>query len=210
SSFRVAPREFFVPLMETLKERGVAVWVDEIQTFGRTGELFAFQRLDLTPYVDVVTVGKLLQNSAVLFRDEYQPDPGLISGTFAGSTVGMAVGRRIVEKLVSENYLGPQGRISALEQHAREGLARLQADGAIHSFGGIGAMWAFEPASASHEGVKTLLQECYRNGLILYYAGVGDGPYRVRMFLPGGVLTLDEFDEALEILRFSLARLTVA
>jgi len=209
SGFRVAPREFFVPLMETLKEQGIAVWVDEIQTFGRTGELFAFQRLGLTEYVDVVTVGKLLQNSAVLFRDEYQPDPSLISGTFAGSTVGLAVGRRIVEKLVHENYLGLQGKIAILEQLARNGLTRLQADlpGAIHSFGGIGAMWAFEPAEASHEGVKALLQECYRNGLILYYSGAGEGPYRVRMFLPGGVLTVDEFDEALDILRFSISRL---
>jgi hypothetical protein len=28
------------------------------------------------------------------------------------------------------------------------------------------------------------------------------------MFLPGGVLTTEEFDEALDILRFSLARLS--
>ena len=208
SGFRTAPREFFVPLMETLKERGVAVWVDEIQTFGRTGELFAFQRLDLAEYVDVVTVGKLLQNSAVLFRKEYQPDPGLISGTFAGSTVGMAVGRRIVEKLVSENYLGPEGKIAKIEQHTQEGLARLQTDlsGSLRAVSGVGAMWAFEPAKASHEGIKTFLQECYRNGLILYYAGVGEGPYRVRMFLPGGVLSEDELNEGFDILRFSLQR----
>lgn len=209
AGFRTAPREFFIPLMELLKEQGIAVWVDEIQTFGRTGELFAFQRLDLAEYVDVVTVGKLLQNSAVLFRAEYQPDPSLISGTFAGSTVGMAVGRRIVEKLVGENYLGPQGKIAVLEQHVRDGLAQLQTDlpDAIRSFNGIGAMWAVEPVQSSHEGVKALLQECYRNGLILYYAGVGDGPYRIRMFLPGGVLTVDEFDEALDILRFSVEQL---
>lgn len=206
AGFRVAPREFFVPLLETLKEHGVTVWVDEIQTFGRTGELFAFQRFDLAEYVDVVTVGKLLQNSAVLFRKEYQPDPALISGTFAGSTVGMAVGRRIVEKLVQEHYLGPDGRIATLEQHAREQLARLQVErpSTIRAFGGIGAMWSVEPVTASHEGIKALLQECYRNGLILYYAGAGEGPYRLRMFLPAGVLTLDEFDEALDILRFSL------
>jgi 4-aminobutyrate aminotransferase-like enzyme len=206
AGFRVAPREFFAPLMELLKERDVTVWVDEIQTFGRTGELFAFQRLDLAEYVDVVTVGKLLQNSAVLFRDAYQPDPALISGTFAGSTVGMAVGRCIVEKLVQESYLGPNGRIALLEQHTREGLSRLHTDlpGAIHSFHGIGAMWAVEPTHASHDGIKALLQECYRNGLILYYAGVGEGPYILRIFLPGGVLTVDELSEALDILRFSL------
>ncbi|MGE0827201.1 MAG: aminotransferase class III-fold pyridoxal phosphate-dependent enzyme [Candidatus Binatia bacterium] len=208
SGFRTAPREFFVPLMETLKEHGVAVWVDEIQTFGRTGELFAFQRLDLSDYVDVVTVGKLLQNSAVLFRKEYQPDPGLISGTFAGSTVGMAVGCRIVEKLLLEGYLGTAGKIATLGQYVKEGLVRLQAEmpGKIRTVSGVGAMWAFEPLNASHEGIRAFLQECYRNGLILYYAGVGEGPYRVRMFLPGGVVTRDELDEAFALLRFSLTR----
>lgn len=210
SGFQTAPREFFVPLMETLKEREVTVWADEIQTFGRTGELFAFQRLNLAEYVDVVTIGKLLQNSAVLFRQDYLPDPALISGTFAGTTVGMAVGRRIVEKLLHENYVGPEGKIVALEQHARAALTRLQVDtsGAIRAITGIGAMWAFEPTGASHEEIKALLQECYRNGLLLYYAGVGTGPYRVRMFLPGGVATPEDVDEALHILRFSMQQLS--
>ncbi len=209
AGFRVAPRAFFVPLMETLKERGITVWVDEIQTFGRTGELLAFQRFDLAEYVDVVTVGKLLQNSALLFRAEYQPDPALISGTFAGTTVGMAVGRRIVEKLVQENYLGPKGRIVALEHATREQLTRLQQDlpNAICAFAGIGAMWSLEPARASLANIKALLHECYRNGLILYYAGFGEGPYRLRLFLPGGVLTVDELTEAVDILRFSLKQL---
>ncbi len=206
AGFRVAPREFFVPLMELLKERSVTVWVDEIQTFGRTGELFAFQRLGLESYVDVVTIGKMLQNSAVLFREEYQPDPALISGTFAGSTVGMAVGRRIVEKLLQEQYLGPHGKIIALEQHAKEGLEQLRVDaaGKVRAVHGLGSMWAVEPANASYEGIKALVHACYRNGLIVYYAGVGEGPYRLRLFFPGGVLTTEELDEALEILRVSL------
>lgn len=212
AGFRVAPREFFVPLMETLKERGIAIWVDEIQTFGRTGELFAFQRFDLAEYVDVVTVGKLLQNSALLFRADYQPDPALISGTFAGTTVGMAVGRRIVEKLVQEDYLGPNGRIAALEHATREQLTRLQQDlpDVIRTFDGIGAMWSLEPVRASLAAIKALLHECYRNGLILYYSGFGDGPYRLRLFLPGGVLAVDELTEALDILRFSLRQFTTA
>ena len=50
------------------------------------------------------------------------------------------------------------------------------------------------------------LWECYRNGLILYYAGIGAGPYRVRMFLPGGVATPEDVDEALRILRFTMAQ----
>ena len=209
AGFRVAPREFFVPLMEILKERGVCVWVDEVQTFGRTGELFAFQKLALTDYIDVVTVGKLLQNSALLFRAEYQPDPALISGTFAGTTVGLAVGRCIVEKLVQENFLGPHGRIAELGQYAQEGLARLQQElpSCLRSFSGVGAMWSVEPVRASLADIKALLHECYRNGLIAYYSGFEDGPYRLRLFLPGGVLTVDELDEAFAILRFSLLQL---
>ena len=109
-----APREFFVPLLERCCAEGISVWVDEVQTFGRTGELFAFQTLGLGDWVDVVTVGKLVQGSAVLFTKDHAPRPGLVAGTFAGATVGMAVGARIVEKLEGEGWLGANGRIAAL------------------------------------------------------------------------------------------------
>ena len=64
--------------------------------------------------VDVVTVGKVLQGSATLFTQRYNPRPGLIAGTYAGSTVGMAVGARIIERLESDGYLGEKGRIAVL------------------------------------------------------------------------------------------------
>ena len=56
--FTTAPREFYVRLMEMCKEHGVAVWADEVQSFGRTEQMFAFEHFDLGEYVDVVTVGK--------------------------------------------------------------------------------------------------------------------------------------------------------
>jgi 4-aminobutyrate aminotransferase-like enzyme len=80
--------------MGECRDAGVAVWVDEIQTFGRTGEIYAFHQLGLDDYVDVVTIGKMLHCAATLFTAELLPDPGLVSGTFAGSTVRLAVGRR--------------------------------------------------------------------------------------------------------------------
>ena len=73
---RTAPREFFVALMERCRSAGLAVWVDEVQTYARTGELFAHKALELEDYVDVVTAGKALQGSAVLFRRAYNPKPG--------------------------------------------------------------------------------------------------------------------------------------
>ena len=44
--------------MEILKQNNIAIFIDEIQTFGRTEELFAFQYFGLDDFVDVVTRGK--------------------------------------------------------------------------------------------------------------------------------------------------------
>src|SRR6185369_7682432 len=73
--------EFFRALIPLLKAAGVAVHFDEIQTFGRTSELFAFQHFGLDEYVDIVTFGKLTQACGTLIRAEFRPKPGLISQT---------------------------------------------------------------------------------------------------------------------------------
>ena len=97
--FQTAPPAFFRALMERCCKAHIAVWVDEVQTFARTPELYAFRTFGLEDLVDVVTVGKTIQGSAVLFRKAYNPRPGLVAGTLAGSTVGMAVGARVIERL---------------------------------------------------------------------------------------------------------------
>lgn len=51
--YQAAPREFFVPLLEFCKEQGIAVWADEVQTFTRTGELFAFETLGIGQCIDL-------------------------------------------------------------------------------------------------------------------------------------------------------------
>lgn len=205
AGFRTAPREFFAALMEECRRESVAVWVDEVQTFGRTGELFAFQKLGLEDYVEVVTIGKMLHAAATLFTEDLTPDPGLVSGTYAGSTVGLCVGRRIVERLLADGYLGPGGRIAALGALAAERLARLARDlgpsraGAVD---GTGAMWALELPGADHEAVCRVVRRCFEAGLLLYYGGTG--PHRLRLFLPA-ILTDGDLDEALDVLRRTLA-----
>ena len=74
--FQFAPREFYVAAFEEAKKAGLAIWVDEVQTFGRTGELFAFQKFSLHEWVDVVTIGKLLQACMVLYTADYNPEAG--------------------------------------------------------------------------------------------------------------------------------------
>ncbi len=192
--FKTAPREFFTALMEHCRNNGVAVWVDEVQTFARTGELFAFRTFDLEAWVDVVTVGKILQGSAMLCTKSYNPKPGLVSGTYAGSTVGMALGQRIIERMDEEGYLGLEGRVAVLGRRIEKRFESLEKrmPKAIGPRSGIGAMQAFVPWDGSPEIVSTVLHAAFEEGVILLSAG--SNPSKIRMLPP--VNTTDEELEA--------------
>jgi 4-aminobutyrate aminotransferase-like enzyme len=190
---QTAPREFFAALMERCRAAKVAVFVDEVQTFARTGELFAFRTFGLEEYVDVVTVGKALQGSAVLYTREYNPRPGLIAGTYAGATVGMAVGARLIERLESEGYLGPEGRIAVLGGRVErrfEALAK-RLPRAVGERSGLGAMHAFVAFDGSAELANLVLQRAFEEGLLAFNAGAS--PTKIRLLLP-----LNTTDEELE------------
>lgn len=203
--FHTAPREFFVPLMQRCREAGLAVWVDEVQTFGRTGELFAYRTLELEDYVDVATVGKMLQGSAMLFRRAYNPRPGLVAGTFAGSTVGMAVGTRIIERLEEEGYLGAEGRLAVLARRVErrfEALAR-RLPAAVGERSGLGAMQAFVPFDGSVELARAVMQRAFEEGLLVFTAG--SRPTKIRMLLPVNT-TDEELESGFAMLEKALVR----
>jgi 4-aminobutyrate aminotransferase-like enzyme len=203
--FNTAPREFFVALMERCRTAGLAVWVDEVQTFARTGELFGFCTLGLEDLVDVVTVGKILQGSATLVRKSYNPRPGLVAGTFAGNTVGMALGARIIERLENEGYLGPDGRVAVLAGRIdkRFELLAKRLPKAVGGRRGIGAMQAFVPWHGSADLTKAVLAACFEEGLILLSAG--QEPSRVRMLPPLNVSD-EELEAAFSTLEKALRR----
>lgn len=200
AGFVTAPREFFIPLFEECRREGILVWADEVQTFARTGELFATHLLGLADYIDVITIGKILQGSAMLHRKELTPDPGLVSGTFSGATVAMAVGRRIIEKLASEGYLGAEGRVKQLERLTRAHLERLGRahPGAISHVDGVGAMLAFRIGDGALDTARAFIRRCFDAGLALYYGG--HHPACIRLFLPGGCLGDDELADAFAIM----------
>jgi 4-aminobutyrate aminotransferase-like enzyme len=201
AGFITAPREFFVPLFEECRRAGIAIWIDEIQTFARVSELFATDLLDLADYADLITIGKVFHGSALMFRKEFAPDPALISGTYSGATVPMAVARRIIEKLASEHVLGPDGREKHLERLTRDHLERLSRakPGRISQVDGVGAMIAFRIGDGSLSGTREFTRRCFEAGLVLYYGG--HQPACVRLFLPAGVLTEDELGEAFAIMQ---------
>jgi len=203
--FHTAPREFFEALMQRCNEATVAVWVDEVQTFARTGELFAYRKFELEDFVDVATAGKTLQGSAVLFRSRYKPRPGLIAGTYAGSTVGMAVGTRVIERLESEGYLGPEGRVAVLggRIERRFDALRSRMPRAVGENSGIGAMQAFVPFDGSSDVVGAVVAAAFEAGLMVFPAGAN--PTKIRM-LPPVNTTDEELEAGFAILEKALTR----
>lgn len=194
--FNAAPREWYVRVFTEAKNAGLAVWVDEIQTFGRTGELFAYQYFGVSELVDVVTVAKMLQLGAVLFTDEYNPKPGLVAGTYSGATGALRAGRRSLELLEQGGYLGKGGKISKLSARFvsnLEAISQGKGKGKVSDIRAIGAMVAFQPGSGSMDHVKQFLMKLFDLGVVAFYCG--HGPYLIRMLPPLGAMSEKEIDE---------------
>ena len=195
------------------------MWADEIQTFGRTNEMFHFQQLGLGEYVDIATIGKMSQVCACLYTEAYNPKPGLLSGTFIGSTVGLLTGRHMLERLRDGDYYGEGGSIEKLFiafcEHARalvqkhpdwfppighpESLSRVSSG----FFGGVGGMMRFTPFGGEKAAVLKLTHRLFDHGLIAFYCG--HAPYHVRFLPPVGVLRPDDFTDIFAIVEAAMA-----
>ena len=190
--FKAAPREFFVPMLEFCRERKIAIWMDEVQTFMRTGELFAFETLGLGQYADIVTVAKTLQTGATLFTEDYNPQPGLIAGTFSGASSALAAGEEILDIITGEGYLGPNGKINKIHTEFVAMLNRLNTTtckGQLQEASGLGLMVAVTPLDGTKDTVTKLLFTMYKHGLIAF--SCGRDPYRLRFLIPAIIESKD-------------------
>ena len=204
--YHVGSREFFVALMEELKKHDVAVWADEVQTFGRTFEPFAFQHFGLDSFVDLVTVGKLTQVCATLFTEPYRPKPGLISQTFTAATSAIAAAQVILDEMIRGDFFGPEGRNARF--HRRfvghlEPVAKRHPDWVRGPFG-IGGMIAMTVFDGSEEATKKFLHALYDAGVIGFIAG--SSPARARFLLPCGNLADEDVDAACKLIEQTLER----
>lgn len=197
-------REFFVALMEVLKENHIAVYVDEVQTFGRTTQLFAFQHFQLQKYIDICTVGKMSLTCATLFSADFAPRPGLLGQTFTSTTVALHCSRVIIENLLKGNYYGPEGKNAKMHSCFVKGLQGIAArhPGILSGPFGIGAMIAFTPFDGEIKKVTQFIHALFEAGVISFICG--SAPARVRFLPPVGVLTEQDITTALEIVERTL------
>jgi len=193
-------QEFFTALMKQLKVRNIAILVDEVQTFGRTDHLFAFQHFRLQPYVDVVTCGKLCQVCATLFKDAFKPKPGLIAQTFVSTSAAIKVSLALIKALTEDGYLGSEGKNMQIRKHFVEHLTRLadKYPKKIEGPFGHGLMIACTPFKGDKEKVTEFAKTLFESGLITYTAG--SDPTRLRFLVPQGSVTFEDIDQAAMIL----------
>jgi 4-aminobutyrate aminotransferase-like enzyme len=203
--FNVAPREFFVELMKVCKDSHIAVWDDEIQSFGRTERMFAYETFGVGEWVDVFCVGKMTQVCATLFTEEYNPQAGLLSGTFTSSTPAFTIGTRVVERLRDGGYYGPDGKIA---KHHAAFVKQVRALAAKHPewfpagadytdiVGGSGGMMRFTPFGGKKERIMKLCKHLFDAGVVAFYCG--HGPYHVRMLPPLGVMKEQDWPRVFE------------
>lgn len=192
--FHPGTSDFFRAIMQILKEHHVTVFVDEVQTFGRTTELFAYQHFGLEEFVDVASIGKLSQVCATLFRASHKPQAGLLSQTFTGSTSSIRAGIALIEDLIHGGYYGPQGRIQKLHLHFTQKLREIanKYPQLIQGPFGIGCMIACTPYDGDTHRSTQFVHDLFEAGVIAFVAG--SNPTRVRFLLPAGAIRFEDLD----------------
>lgn len=202
--FYTATPEYFKAVMQVLKDHHILILDDEVQTFGRTSRLFAFQHFGLDQFVDIVTVGKLSQVCATLYRKEISPKVGLLSQTFTSSTIAIQMGLKIIKELLKGNYFGSNGKILRIHQYFVSKLKEIEKHhpSLISGPYGLGAMVGFTGFGGNNAKSLDFTQKLFEAGVLSFVAG--QNPTRIRFLVPMGVVTETDIDEVCHLLEKTL------
>ena len=192
----VPSSDYLGAVREICTERGVLLMVDEVQTgLGRTGRWFGFQHLGVQP--DVVTMAKALGNGmpvgACWARAEVAAafEPGDHGSTFGGQPLAMSAAQATLEVMEAADV---PARARAAGARLRNGVATIPG---VVSVRGEGLLLA---AVLDGESAPTACRSALEAGLVVN-APCAD----VLRFAPSLLVTDEEIDEAIAILRSVLA-----
>ncbi|MFG0265115.1 MAG: aspartate aminotransferase family protein [Rhodopirellula sp. JB055] len=198
--------DFFTALCEPLREAGVPVIFDEVQTFSRTSRPFAFQHYGLDQFADIVTVGKITQVCATLYRNDFHPKAPILSQTFTGSTAAISTGLATLDALQSTKCFGADGGNMKRHAYFAEQLQKLvdKYPGAISGPFGEGMMIVFTPGEGTLDHAKLLMNLMFEEGLLGFLCGAE--PARLRFLPPPMITNNDHIDAAIKLLDRSLEK----
>ena len=200
----VGNEEFFKAICDVCHKNNVSVIIDEVQTFMRTEEMFAFQYFKLDQHVDIINIGKNSQICATIYKEDHKPRPGLISQTFTSSGSAINSAYYIINEIANNGYLGKDGKINRIHDHfvtKLDDLSKKYPD-KIEGPWGIGAMIGMTLFKGSLEKSKEFTFKLFDNGVLSFIAGTK--PTRVRFLLPMGAIEEKDIDIVSEIIEKTL------
>ncbi len=195
---------FFEAIIDLCRSKRIGIYVDEVQTYGRTETLFAHHLYGLKDKVDVVSIGKVSLVCATLYNRRLAPKPGLLSQTFTASTASIKASLWFLENLDRLNLYGPEGKINLLahEFHAALSALNKRIPNSAQGPYGRGALIAFSPFNWDLSRVNSFLKRLYINGVIAFSAG--SHPARVRMLPPIAVMEKEHIETVISIIEKSI------
>ena len=208
----VVPGPGFLPrLADYCRENGILFVSDEVQTgIGRTGRWFAIEHEGIVP--DLVTSAKSLSAGLPLGAVTGRADVmehlhvGGLGGTFGGNPLSCSAAMAVLDLVEREGLLDRAGRIGEIAGgRLREMAGRLRLIGDVRERGAMVAMELVEDreskAPAKH-ATSRIVEECYRQGVIVLKAGTYDNVLRL---LPPLVIEENLLMEGLDVLEKATA-----
>jgi acetylornithine/N-succinyldiaminopimelate aminotransferase len=202
---RSAPNSFFKALRELCDQHGLLLAFDEVQTgMGRTGDLFAYKRLGVTP--DVMSLAKALGGGfpigAVLASTEAAKGmvPGTHGSTFGGNPLAVAVANAVLDVMLKPGFFEHVQKMSLL---LKQKLASVvdRYPGVLSEVRGEGLLIGVKAVVPSGDLVAALREQK------LLTVGAGDNVVR---FLAPLIVTEAELDQSIQSLERACAILSKA
>ena len=190
---RAAPHAFFRALRQLCDDNGLLLIFDEVQTgMGRTGELFAHQRLGVTP--DVMPLAKALGGGfpigACLATTEAASGmtPGSHGSTFGGNPLAVAAANAVLDVMLAPGFFEHVQRMSLLLKQKLASVVDRHTD-VLAEVRGEGLLIGLKAVVPSADLVTALRQQN------LLTVGAGENVVR---FLPPLIVTEAEIEEAVQ------------
>jgi 4-aminobutyrate aminotransferase/(S)-3-amino-2-methylpropionate transaminase len=199
------PAEFVQALRDICDEHGILYVADEVQSgCGRTGTVWAIERLDVEP--DLLVSGKTLGGGLPLAAVTGRADvmdavhPGGLGGTFGGNPVACAAGLAVLDELTATGFRERAEQIATLLRTRLDEIAAKHRD-VIGEVRGLGAMLALELREQNGDASRAVTAKARELGLVLLSCGLYGNVIRL---LPPLSATDEELEKGLAMLEEAL------
>lgn len=199
---RAVPDQCLIGLREACDAHGVLLIFDEVQTgMGRTGHLFAHQRLGVEP--DIMAIAKAMGGGfplgACLAREAIAAGmvPGTHGSTYGGNPMAMAVGNAVLDVVLGDGFLDNVRERAGDFQQSLAALVDLHPE-LFEAVRGEGLLLGLKCKVPVADVVAAAREE----GLLL--VGAGDNVVRL---LPALIVTRNDIAFAMDALEAAARRL---